>query len=167
VFVPASAADNSHNRARRDILAGLVANGGGRRAFVDATGNWVTMPPAIRRLVATDNEVSALLRSLGAPLIGCTGVDGGVVVVGMPRAPDPQAVAQLRPDLIVTGAVDRVHDLVNLALVDMLRRVAPVIAVETGRPAVAVADLRALLGVAVGGTRPATRPVSNERVGAP
>ena len=149
------------------MLAGLVASGGGRRAFVDATGTPVTMPPAIRRLVATDDEVGALLHGLGAPLVGCAGTCDGVATVGPPRAPDPRAIAALRPDLIVTGAVDRAHDLVDRALVAVLRRVAPVVAVETGRRAVAAAELRALLGAVVGGAAPATRPVSDERVGAP
>jgi hypothetical protein len=39
--------------------------------------------------------------------------------------------------------------------------VAPVVAVDLGRPDVATADLRALLGTVVGGGRPATEPVSD------
>lgn len=189
------------------MLAGLVGDAGGRRAFVDATGTPVVPPPRVRRVVATDDAVGALLRDLGAPLVGGTapaaggigggtgggadgvgvGVDGvgsdggvgadgvgavgvgvdGVAVVGAARAPDPRAVAGLRPDLIVTGAVAGAHDLVDRGLVERLRRVAPVVAVDTGRPAVAAADLRALLGPAVGGVAAATRPVADERVGAP
>lgn len=168
------------------MLAGLVGDAGGRRAFVDATGTPVVPPPRVRRVVATDDAVGALLRDLGAPLVGGTapaaggigggtgsGADGvgvgvdGVAVVGAARAPDPRAVAGLRPDLIVTGAVAGAHDLVDRGLVERLRRVAPVVAVDTGRPAVAAADLRALLGPAVGGVAAATRPVADERVGAP
>ena len=126
--------------------------GGGRRAFIDATGAPVALPPAIRRLVATDDRVGALLDELGVPLVGCTGsVDD---------------VAALRPDLIVAGAVDRVHDLLDVRLVVALRRLAPVVAVDVARPAAAVADLRALLGPLIGGP-PASEPVSGRRVGAP
>ena len=126
--------------------------GGGRRAFIDATGAPVALPPAIRRLAATDDRVGALLDELGVPLVGCSGsIDD---------------VAALRPDLIVTGAVDRVHDLLDARLVAALRRLAPVVAVDVGRPAVAVADLRALLGPLIGGP-PASEPVSERRVGAP
>ncbi len=149
------------------MLGGLVGSGGGgRRAFVDATGVPVALPTAIRRLVATDEGVGALLLGLGVPMVGCAGTIEDMDVIGASRAPDPQVVAALRPDVIVTGAVDRVHDLVEVGLVEALRKVAPVVAVDVGRPSVAVADLRALLGPAIGG-RPATEPVSDRRVGAP
>lgn len=158
------AADSAQQR--NGVLAGLVGGGGARRAYVDATGASVPLPPAIRRLVATDDEVGALLLSLGAPVVGCAGTLGEMVIVGAPRAPDPRAVAALRPDVIVTGAVDRVHD-VSVGLVAALRQVSPVVAVEVRRRAVAEADLRALLGQVVGGGRPASEPMSNRRVGAP
>jgi len=152
---------------RNQVLAGLVGSGGGgRRAFVDATGRPVALPPAIRRLVATDAEVGALLLGLGVPLVGCAGTLDGVAAVGAPRSPDPRAVAALRPDVIITAAVDGVHHLADARLVEALRRVAPVVAVDIGRPAVALADLRAMLGSVIGG-RPATEPVSDRRVGAP
>jgi ABC-type Fe3+-hydroxamate transport system substrate-binding protein len=152
--------------ARNAVLGGLIGPGGGRRAFVDATGTPVVLPPAVRRLVATDDEVGALLLGLGVPLAGCAGVLDDVEEVGGPRAPDLRAVAALRPDVIVTGAVDRRHDLVDPGVVEALRRVAPVVAVDVARQGVATADLRALLGPAIGG-RPATEPVSERRVGAP
>ncbi len=153
---------------RNSLLAGLVGSGGGgRRAFVDATGASVTPPPVIRRLVATDDEVGALLLGLGAPVVGCAGALGDIEVVGAPRNPDLKAVAALRPDVIVTGAVERVHNLVDVRVVAALRQVAPVVAVDVGGQTVAAADLRALLGSAVGGGRPATEPVSDRRVGAP
>jgi hypothetical protein len=66
----------------------------------------------------------------------------------------------------VIGAVDRVYALLDARLVAALRRLAPVVAVDVARPAVAVADLRALLGPLIGG-RPASEPVSERRVGAP
>lgn len=100
-------------------------------------------------------------------MVGCAGHLDGIEVVGAPRAPDPQVVAALRPDLIVSGAVDRVHDLVDPGLVEALLRVAPVVAVDAGRPVVATADLRALLGPVAGGGGPAAEPVSDRRVGAP
>ncbi len=145
----------------------MGAGGGRRRAFVDATGAPVALPVALRRLVATDDRVGAVLLGLGVPLAGCAGTLDGVPVVGPSRAPDLRAVAALRPDVIVTGAVDRQHDLVDLRLVEALRRVAPVVAVDVGRERVAVAELRALLGPVIGGGRPATEPVSQRRVGAP
>ncbi len=164
---PTAAEDPRHDRARHAVLGGLVGSGGGgRRAFVDATGTPVALPAAIRRVVATDDGVGALLLGLGSPLVGCAGVLDEVDVVGAPRAPDPQAVAALRPDVIVTGAVDRVHDLADVRLVEALRKVAPIVAVDVGRPAAAVADLRALLGPVIGG-RPATEPVSDRRAPAP
>jgi ABC-type Fe3+-hydroxamate transport system substrate-binding protein len=152
-----------HQPARARVLAGLVGGGGARRAFIDAAATPVELPPAVRRLVATDDAVGALLLELNAPLVGCAGSVDGVETVGASRAPDPQAVAALRPDVIVTGAIDGAHDLDGAGLVEALRRVAPVVAVDTGRPAAATADLRALLG----GGRPAVEPVSDRRVGAP
>ena len=153
---------------RTRVLAGLVGGGSARRAFIDAVGEPVELPPAtIGRLVATDDTVGALLLELGAPLVGCAGTCDGVAPVGLSRAPDLPGVAALRPDLIVTGAVDGRHDLAEAGLVEALRRVAPVVAVDLGRPVDAVADLRALLGPVVGGGRPASEPVSDRRVGAP
>jgi ABC-type Fe3+-hydroxamate transport system substrate-binding protein len=158
---------NADHLKRNTVLAGLVGGAGGGRAFVDASGQRVVPPPAIKRVVATDDGVGALLLGLGAPVVGCAGSLDGVGVVGPPRAPDPQAVAALRPDVIVTGAVDGAHDLAGTGLADALRRVAPVVAVDVTRPAAAAADLRALLGPVAGGGRPAVEPVSDRRVGAP
>ena len=165
----AQAADNPRRHLERNgLLATLVGDaGGGRRAFVDATGTSVTPPAVIRRVVATDDEVGALLLGLGAPIVGCAGPLNDIVVVGAPRLPDPQAVAALRPDLIVTGAVERGHDLMDAGLLTALRKVAPVVAVDVRGQTRAAADLRALLGRVVGGGRPATEPVSDRRVGAP
>jgi ABC-type Fe3+-hydroxamate transport system substrate-binding protein len=159
---------NPHDHLKRNtVLAGLVGGAGAGRAFVDAAGNRVVPPPAIRRVVATDGEVGALLLGLGAPVVGCAGTLDGVEVVGASRAPDPRAVAALQPDVIVTGAAGGAHDLAEAGLVEALGRVAPVVAVDAGSPAVAAADLRALLGRVVGGGRAAAEPVSDRRVGAP
>jgi ABC-type Fe3+-hydroxamate transport system substrate-binding protein len=152
------------------VLAGVIGNGsggGGRRAFVDATGTPVVLPTAIRRVVATDDEVGALLLALGAPVVGCAGTVEDVEVVGAPRTPDPRSVAALRPDVIVSAAVAGRHDLPDGGLVESLRKIAPVVAVELSRREVAAADLRALLGRVIGGGPPATEPVSDGRVGAP
>lgn len=131
------------------MLAGLVGGGGGMlRIFVDAVGMSVPIPASARRLVATDDELGAFVLSLGGTLVGCAGALDGVESVGPSRAPDPQAVAALRPDLILAGVVDGTHDLVEEGMVVTLWRVAPVIAVDLGRPAAATADLRALLGPA-------------------
>ena len=100
-------------------------------------------------------------------MVGCAGTIGDIERVGTAREPEPQAIAALRPDLIVTGAVDRLHDLADAELVEVLRRVASVVAVDVDRPDAATADLRALFGPVVGGGRPAAEPVSDRRVGAP
>lgn len=162
-YPPGMASDGAEDPRRHPgrtvVLTGLVGNAGGRRMFVDATGTAVPMPPAVRRLVATDERVGALLLGMGAPVVGCAGVLDGIEPVGGSRGPDPDAVAALRPDVIVIGAVDGVPDLADAGLVERLRRVAPVIAVDTGRPAHAQADLRALLGSG-GPARPRAEPSS-------
>lgn len=164
---PNTAEDPRRQPARTVALTGLLGNaGGGRRTFVDATGTPVALPAALRRLVATAEDVGALLLGMGAPLVGCAGTLDGVEPVGAARAPDPRAVAALRPDVIVAGAVDRVHDLADARLLEALRRVAPVVAVDLGRPAAASADLRALLGpVAV--ERRAPAPIVDRPPGPP
>lgn len=163
-----TAAENPRQHpVRTAALTGLMSDvGGGRRAFVDATGTSVVLPPAIRRLVATDDVVGALLLGLGAPMVGCAGKVDGVEAVGAPRGPDPEAVAALHPDVIVAGAVDRSHDLDDMGLLDVLRRIAPVVAVDVGRPAAALADLKALLGSVVV-ERPAAKPVVERSTGPP
>jgi ABC-type Fe3+-hydroxamate transport system substrate-binding protein len=156
---PGAPDDPRRHPARTAALTGLISNAGaGRRAFVDATGKSVALPPAIRRLVATDTAVGALLLDLGAPMVGCAGDLDAVEPVGAPGAPDPAAVAALRPDVIVAGAVDRAYDLADPRLAEALWRVAPVVAVDMRRPAAARADLRALIGSVVV-ERPAAPPV--------
>lgn len=131
---------------------------GGGRPFVDATGISVPLGGPVRTVLATDESVGALLVELGADVVGCAGTLDGVASVGQTRSPDPQAVAALRPSVIVTGAVDRAHDLADPAVVPALRKVAPVVAVDLGHRASATADLRALIGpVAPPGSRSAGR----------
>ncbi|MBW0103534.1 hypothetical protein [Pseudonocardia sp. KRD291] len=132
----------SDPRARVTAAAAM----GGGRPFVDATGTSVPLGGPVRTVVATDESVGTLLVELGADVVGCAGTLDGVASVGGTRAPDPQAVAALRPSVIVTGAVGRTHDLADPAVVTALRKVAPVVAVDLGRPTSAAADLRALLG---------------------
>jgi len=164
---PGPADDPRRNPARTAALTGLISSaGGGGRAFVDATGMPVGLPPRIRRLVATDAAVGALLLDLGASVVGCAGALDGVEQVGAPRAPDPAAVAALRPDVIVVGAVDRAYDLTDPRLVGALCRVAPVVAVDMGRPAAAGADLKALIGPVVA-ERPAAPAVADRPPGPP
>ena len=117
-----------------------------RRTFVDATGASVPLLRTVRRVVAADDAVAALLLQLGATVVGCAGTVEGIASVGPPRTPDPAAIAGLRPDAIIVGAVDRVPDLADARLVATLRQTAPVIAVDLARPDAAVPDLRALLG---------------------
>lgn len=153
--------------ARTSALTSLLSTaGGGRRGFVDATGTPVPLPAAIRRLVATDDVVGALLLAMDAPLVGCAGSLDGVAEIGAPRVPNAAAVAALRPDVIVAGAVDRTPDLADPALYEALRRIAPVVAVDVARPRVAAADLRALLGAVVV-TRPAPKPIPDRPPGPP
>lgn len=156
--MPPTAADDPRSQpARTAALTRLIGNtGGGRRSFVDATGTPVPLPPVIRRVVATDEVVGALLLDLGGPVVACAGTLDGVEPVGAPRAPDPEAVAAHRPDLIVAGARDRGYDLVDPRLAEALWQVAPVVAVDLARPTAAAADLRALLGSVVL-DRPAAR----------
>ena len=127
----------------RPTAAGAM---GGGRAFVDATGTPVPLRGPVRRVVATDPDVGALLLELGARVVGCAGELDGVDPVGADRAPDPQAVAAARPDVIVTGLSDGRHDLTDPALLGRLREVAPVVAVDPARRVATTADLRALLG---------------------
>lgn len=141
--------DPRQQQARTTVLTGLVGNAGGRRVFVDATGAGVALPAAVRRVVGTDPAVGALLRDLGAPVVGCAGEVDGLASVGEPGRPDPAAVAAQRPDVIVAGASDRVLHL-DEPLVAALRRVAPVLGVDVDRPAAAAADLRALIGSVTG-----------------
>ena len=119
---------------------------GGGRAFVDATGSPVPLRGPITTVVATDEEVGALLLELGADITGCAGPLDGVDAVGGSRAPDPDAVAAKRPDAIVTGLADGAHDVVDREVLGRLRQIAPVIAVDPARRAATSADLRALLG---------------------
>lgn len=144
------------NRPARPAAGNAMAGG---RAFVDATGTPVPLRGIIRRVVATDPDVGAFLAELGAQPVGCAGSLDGAEAVGAERAPDPAAVAALRPDVIVTGTADGAHDLVRSGVVGALRQIAPVIAVDLGRRAAAAADLRALLGaVAPPGSPASMRP---------
>jgi ABC-type Fe3+-hydroxamate transport system substrate-binding protein len=128
-------------------VTGLVSEAGGvRRTFVDATGTSVPLLRTVRRVVAAEDAVAALLLELGATVVGCAGTVEGIASVGPPRAPDPAAVAALRPDAIVVGTVDGVPDLADVRLLAALRRIAPVIAVDLSHPEAATRDLRALLG---------------------
>ena len=138
--------DPRRHPARTAVLAGLVGDGSGRRVFIDATGTGVALPPVVRRLVGADPRAVELLRALGVSPVG---------------EPDPAAVAAQRPDIIVVSAVDRVLQLDDCVVAE-LRAVAPVVAVDAGRPAEAEADLRALLGSA--DYPPPERPAEPQRV---
>jgi ABC-type Fe3+-hydroxamate transport system substrate-binding protein len=140
-------ADPLRKPGQTSALTGLISAAAGmRRTFVDATGTSVPLVRAVRRIVAGDESIAALLLEVGAVVVGCAGSVDGVEPVGPPRAPDPAAVAALRPDAIVVGATDRVPHLADARLVAALRRIAPVIAVDLARPTAAARDLRALLG---------------------
>lgn len=135
---------NAPSDPRARVTAASAMGGG--RPFVDTTGASVPLGGPVRTVLATDESVGALLIELGADVVGCAGSLDGVTAVGDSRRPDPAVVAELRPSVIVTGAVDRAHDLADPAVVTALRKVAPVVAVDLGKPTSAAADLRALLG---------------------
>jgi hypothetical protein len=74
-----------------------------------------------------------------------------VAAVGEP--PDPQAVADLRPDIVVAASAGGALDLPG-PLAAALRRTAVVVAVDLARPDAARADLRALFGTTDADRRP-------------
>jgi ABC-type Fe3+-hydroxamate transport system substrate-binding protein len=150
--------DPRRSEPRATLLKSLVGAGGLRRIFVDGSGLSVPMPAAVRRVVATDPAVGALLLEAGAQLVGCAGALDGVETVGPTRAPDRAAVAALRPDVIVVGLVDGVPDLAEEGLVTALVRVAPVVAVDPGARARTLPDLRALVGRAPAPRTPVQPP---------
>jgi ABC-type Fe3+-hydroxamate transport system substrate-binding protein len=151
--------DPRYREPRAAIIKGLVAEGGGlRRVFVDGAGLSVPMPAAVRRVVATDTVVGALLLEVGAQLVGCAGALDGVETVGPPREPDAAAVAALRPDVIVVSLVDGAIDLADERLAAALVRVAPVVAVDPVTRARTVPDLRALVGRAPAPRTPVQPP---------
>jgi hypothetical protein len=76
-----------------------------------------------------------------------------VAAVGEP--PDPRAVADLRPDVVVAASTGGELDLPG-PLAAALRRTAAVVAVDLARPDAARADLRALFGATDADRRPAT-----------
>ena len=49
-----------------------------RRTFVDATGASVPLLRTVRRVVAADDAVAALLLELGATVVGCAGTVEGI-----------------------------------------------------------------------------------------
>jgi iron complex transport system substrate-binding protein len=132
------------------------------RTFVDGTGASVQVPDRPRRIVAThDYNGGAQLLSLGAPVVGMAVRDDGniepaikkyfdvdgISKVGVVYEPDVEAVAALRPDLIVHEATGGKMLFHSDGIVESLRRIAPVVAVDTFRPVEAVmADVARLLG---------------------
>lgn len=139
--------------ARTGALVGLIGAGAGGRAFVDHAGTAVALPRPVRRLAATDAAVAALLLGVGADLAGTcnlAGLDGaapeGLADLGPAGRPDPAALAALRPDAIIVAVRERAYDLPDPGLLAVLRRVAPVVGMDPGRPRAAAADLRALIG---------------------
>ena len=139
--------ESARKPGQTSAVTGLVSEAGGmRRTFVDATGASVPLLRTVRRVVAADDAVAELLLDVGATVVGCAGLVEGIEPVGPPRRPHPAAVAALRPDAIIVGAVDGGYDLMDPRLVATLRQTAPVIAVDLARPDAALPDLRALLG---------------------
>jgi iron complex transport system substrate-binding protein len=130
------------------------------RRFVDVTGNAVDVPTRPARIVALhDFNAGAQLLSLGVPVVGLPTRDGSVdnavskyfdvsriATVGAVYSPNVEAVAALRPDLIVMegfrGKVTLKDDLLG-----PLRAIAPVVGIDTFRPVDEVmADFAELLG---------------------
>ena len=112
--------DPRRHPARTAALTGLVGPGAGGRTFVDHTGTAVPLPRPVRRVVTTDPAVAALLLAIGAAPAGTCDparladlnahpAEGapGIADLGPAGRPDPEAVAALRPDTIVTAVRNR------------------------------------------------------------
>jgi iron complex transport system substrate-binding protein len=160
---------------RREFLigAGLIAlapacgsggeNGdasGQTRTFADSTGREVEVPVRAQRIVAVhDGHAAGNLLSLGAPVVGMPTRGGepdpslvrffdldGIEYVGEYSEPNIEQVAALQPDLIVDYAPDGAF-VYEDDTVERLRRIAPVVGIDTFRPVEEVmADFAELLG---------------------
>ncbi|MGE3285373.1 MAG: hypothetical protein AB7J32_04605 [Pseudonocardia sp.] len=139
--------------ARTGALTGLIGAGGGGRTFVDHTGIAVALHRPVRRTVAAHPDVASVLLAIGATLVGtcdAARLDGpvpdGLADLGPAGRPDPDLVAALRPDAIVTAVRGRAYVVGGHELMAALRRTAPVIGIDPTRADDAAADLRALVG---------------------
>lgn len=153
--------DPRRHTARTSALTSLVGAGGGRRAFVDATGTPVPLRGRIEHVVATDDAgTGATLLGIGVRPVGMGATCGagfdavlgaafdldGIAHLGPASRLDLAAIAELRPHVIVTSAEQGAHNPAIAPQVAALRRIAPVVAIDLTRPGAAAADLRALLG---------------------
>jgi ABC-type Fe3+-hydroxamate transport system substrate-binding protein len=139
--------------ARTGALTGLIGAGAGGRTFVDHTGIAVALHRPVRRTVAAHPDVASALLAVGATLVGtcdAARLDGPapdeLADLGPAGRPDPDMVAALRPDAIVTAVRGRAYVLAGRDLMAALRRTAPVIGIDPTRTLAAAADLRALIG---------------------
>ncbi|MGE3254054.1 hypothetical protein [Pseudonocardia sp.] len=121
--------------------------------FVDHTGLAVALHRPVRRIVAAHPDVASVLLAVGATLVGtcdAARLDGpgadGLADLGPAGRPDPDMVAALRPDAIVTAVRGRAYVLAGRDLLAALRRTAPVIGLDPTRRRAATADVRALIG---------------------
>lgn len=136
------------------------------RSFVDVTGNAVEVPTRPARIVAThDFNAGAQLLSLGAPVVGIP-IREGAVDASMPKyfdvsklntvgavyTPNVEAIAALRPDLIVHEGF-RGKVTLKDELLGPLRAIAPVVGIDVFRP---VAEVMASFAELVGGDAMAT-----------
>lgn len=104
------------------------------RTFVDGLGRSIQVPDRPQRIVAlNDGNGGAQILSLGLPLVGLTtrggvldpanvGMAGSDVLVGVTPVgdyaePDVEAIATLRPDLIVAYSLERA-DGIEVAFLD-------------------------------------------------
>lgn len=128
------------------------------RTVVDATGTQVEVPDAPRRIVALYELTGAQLLAVGAPVVGMAAADGrfraeitdqfdvGTVTPITAFDIAVEEIARLAPDLIVERADDG-EPVTDPGVLDLLRAVAPVAAVETfATVEESVADLLDLLG---------------------
>jgi ABC-type Fe3+-hydroxamate transport system substrate-binding protein len=130
------------------------------RTFIDVTGEGVRVPNRAARIVATnDQNAGAQLLSLEAPVVGIASRDGvmdpsitayfdvdDVALVGEHFEPNVEAIAALRPDLIVHEGYEGEITLEPGTLAQ-LRALAPVVGIDTFRPIEdSMGDIARLLG---------------------
>lgn len=158
----AGCADDNDDSASPSAAASATPSTPNVRSFTDSTGTTVEVPNQATRIVAThDYNAGAQLLSLGAPVIGLpVREDGkvdpslrryfnvdGITTVGTVYEPNIEAIAALKPDLIVHEAFDGKTQFRSDNTLEQLRQIAPVVAIDTFRTVEDVmADFGRLLG---------------------
>jgi iron complex transport system substrate-binding protein len=159
----AATSDDAAASSEPVATADISAPTSGTRAFVDVTGESIEVPDVAERIVAIhDINAGVQLLSLGAPVVGiATRDDGarpdvtryfdlaGIAEVGLTYEPNVEAIAALRPDLIVGEGFDGagMDQFMREGIQDALEQIAPVVYIDTFRPVEEVmADFEELVG---------------------